>query len=190
MTRPLVEKDILLTPEQVAEAPEPVRQWLASLGGADKRREHNFILQRYGALSSADGLAICTSLEIKNILHLLSENLLACELLFACGCDHRASATGDCRGPIVTLADFLHHSDAADLGEVERGLGAINAALQRLRGDPDATIYQIDAEGEFRVHALTQRVINALWRRLMRLTERHHRHAMPEIGDLFQTVAR
>ncbi len=190
MNHPLVEKDIVLTPEQVAEAPAPVREWLASLCGADDRLEHGFILQRYGAATSGDGLAICTSLELKNILHLLSDNLLACELLFALGCDYRNPATGERRGRIVKLADFLHHTDAQDLGEIERGLEIVNAALQRLRGDPDATLYRPDGHGGFRVHELTQHVIDALWRRLMRLTQRHHQLIAPEIGDLFHSVTR
>lgn len=190
MNLPPHEQDIVLTPEQVAEAPEPVRQWLYRLHQSDDRLEHGFILERYGRMSSGDGLAICTSLEVKNLLHLLSDDLLACEILFALGCDYRNGQTGERRGHVTRLRDFLDHTDARNLDEVERALEAINRALQRLRHDPDTILSRADGHGGVRVHELTQHVIYAVWRRLMRLTERHHRRAAVEVktGDLFQNV--
>jgi hypothetical protein len=189
MHRPPLEENIVLMPEQIAQAPEPVRQWLQSLQGAEDRREHSFIAQRYGRMTTGEGLAICTSLEIRNILHLLSDDFVSCQILFELGCDYRNPASGARRGHIVRLSDFLHHTDAASLSGVERGLDAINAALQRLRHDPDARLYRPDGHGGFRVHELTQHVIDTIWRRLMRLTARHHKRAAPEPEDLFHYAA-
>jgi plasmid stabilization system protein ParE len=189
MYRPPPEHDIVLTPEQIAQAPEPVRQWLHSIYGNADWLEHGFILQRYGAMTSGDGLAICTSLEIKNILHLLRDDILSCEILFELGCDYRNPATGERRGHIVGLRDFLHHTEARNLTEVERGLDTINAALQNLRHDPDATLHRPDGHGGFRAHELTQHVIYEMWLRMVRLTARHHKCAAPEPDDLFSRAA-
>ena len=54
-------RDIVLTAEQVAAAPDEVQRWLRSLFGGDERLNSGFILEHNGFASSGDGLAICDS---------------------------------------------------------------------------------------------------------------------------------
>jgi hypothetical protein len=171
------ERDIVLSPEQLANAPEEVRQWLRSLCGEDERIERGFIFEHNGIATSGDGLAICSPLEIKTLLHMLSDNFLACQVLFELGCEYYNPDTGEHRGHPIRLTDFVQHTDAHDVFETLKCLDAINGALQSLRRDPYATIYRPDGMGGFRVDGRTQQVIYHLWKRLLRLTS--SRRAIP-----------
>lgn len=180
---PKPERDIVLSPEQIANAPAGVRQWLASLCGDDERLDRGFILDHNGTLTSGDGLAICGAIEIKSLLHMLSDDFLACQVLFELGCEYHSPTTGEHRGHVIQLTDFLHHTDAKNVFEILRCLDAINGALQTLRRDPYATMYRPDGKGGFRVEASTQRVIYQLWKRLLRLTRSRHDQAPPSRQD-------
>ena len=167
LEHPSPNRNIVLTPEQVAFAPDEVRQWLSTQCGHSAGFEHEFILERNGAATSGDGLAICTALEIKNLLHMLSDDFLSCQILFELGCEYYNPTTAEHRGHVIRLNDFLHHTDARDILEVHQCLDTINAALQRLRHDPDTTIYRPDECAGFHVHEQTQHMIYQLWRRLL-----------------------
>jgi hypothetical protein len=180
LDRTKYETDVVLTPEQIASAPKAVCEWLRGIFGDDERFESSFVLERHGAMSSGDGLAICTPAEINQLLHHLRDDLLSCEILFELGCDYYDPLTGERRERTIKLTDFLHHTDAKDIFEVERCLKRIDEPLRRLRNDPDATICRQDGQGGFRVHRTTQHVIYQFWRRLVRLTSRRHATETPE----------
>ncbi len=184
MQQPQPEKSIVLTPEQLASAPEAVRRWLLDTCGDIEAAERGFVLDRHGNQTSGDGLAICEMLEIKHLLHALSEDFQSCQILFELGCDYYNPQTGQRRGHIVRLTDFLHRTDARNLTEVERGLHAINLALGHLRHDPEATIYRPDGHGNFHVHEITQHAIYQIWRRLFRLIATRRRKTAPAVGQV------
>jgi len=164
------ERDIVLSPEQIANAPAEVRSWLRSVCGEDERLDRAFVFEHNGTETSGDGLAICSPLEIKTLLHLLSDDFLACQVLFELGCEYHNPGTGEHLAHVIKLTDFLHHTDAHDIFEVLRCLDRINGVLQEVRRDPYATIYRPDGMGGFRVDLRTQRAIYEIWKRLLRLT--------------------
>lgn len=164
------ERDIVLSPEQLANAPDEVRNWLRSVCGDDERLDRSFVFEHNGVQSSGDGLAICSPLEIKTLLHMLSDDFLACQVLFELGCEYYNPSTGEQRSRVIPLTDFLHHTDAQNIFEILRCLDTINGALQDVRRDPYATIYRPDGMGGFRVDQRTQRAIYRIWKRLLRLT--------------------
>jgi len=167
-----VSDDIVITAEQLAGAPEAVRQWLRGIRAAAPERA-DFVLERDGVLTSGDGLAICTGSEIKQLLRQLGGNYIACQVLFQLGCEYYNAATGEHRPRMLNLTDFLHHTDVGNSSELYGCLDAINDALRQLRRDQDATIYQMVEHGGIRVHLTTQRRIYRLWRRLVRLASAH-----------------
>lgn len=173
--------DIVLTAEQIAAAPPEVRQWLHGLFGGDERLNSGFILERNGFASSGDGLAICDTGEIEQLLRGLESDFVACQVLFQLGCDFYNPQTGEQRGHVVEIADFLNHTDVEDASQLHRCLDAINLQLRELRGDRDATIYHRDGHGGVHVHGRTQHTIYQLWRRLLNLPpSRHQGHASPD----------
>jgi len=163
------ERDIVVSADQIAQAPDAVRQWLHGLHGDDGSA--GFLAADDDAATTADGLAICSAFEVKTLLHMLSDDFLGCQVLFGLGCEYDNPANGVQRGHAIQLTDFLHHTDAKNVFEVLQSLDTINGALQSLRRDPYATIYRPDGMGGFRVEASTQRVIYQLWNRLRRLTQ-------------------
>lgn len=169
---PACEQDIVLTPDQVARAPEAVRQWLCGLLGDDERLKRGYVLERHGVMSSGDGLAICSAGEIGEMLNILGDDLLGCEILFELGCDYYDPATGEHLARTMTLEDFIHHTDAANTFEVTAALARINEALRRVRHDRDATIYRPDERGLYHIHKTTQRVIYQYWQRVAQPAQR------------------
>lgn len=172
--------DIALTAEQVAAAPHEVQRWLRSLFGGDERLNSGFILERNGFASSGDGLAICDAAEIKRLLRALDTDFIACQVLFQLGCDFYNPQTGEHRGHVIEITDFINHTDVNDAAQLHCCLDVINIKLRELRGDRDATIYHRDGHGGVHVHARTQHTIYELWRRLLNLPSRHPADAAPE----------
>jgi hypothetical protein len=161
--------DIVLTAEQIAAAPPEVQRWLRGLLDGDERLNSGFILERNGFASSGDGLAICDAAELKRLLRALDEDYIACQILFQLGCDFYNPQTGEHRGHVIEIADFLNHTDVEDASQLHRCLDSINGKLRELRGDRDATIYHRDGHGGVHVHARTQHTIYEFWRRLLNL---------------------
>ena len=163
------QENIVLTPEQIAAAPFEVRRWLQRILGGDSSRDRRFILERDGVCVSSDGLAICSLREITSLLHKLKDDFLSCQILFQLGCEFYNPITAEHRRHVVQLNDFLHHTDAQNIFDVDRCLKAINSALREVRRDPDAVICHCNDHAGFEVHETTQHNIYRLWRRLVRL---------------------
>jgi hypothetical protein len=172
--------DIVLTAEQVAAAPDEVQRWLRSLFGGDEQLNGGFILERNGFASSGDGLAICDAAEIERLLRALDNDFIACQVLFQLGCDFYNPQTGEHRGHVIEITDFINHTDVNDAAQLLCCLDVINIKLRELRGDRDATVYHRDGHGGVHVHARTQQTIYQIWRQLLNLPSRHQTHASPE----------
>jgi hypothetical protein len=61
------------------------------------------------------------------------------------------------------LIDILHHTKLQNIGQVMTCLEAIDGAVVKLRGDPDARFCGFDNEGHCFVAPETQAAIAALW---------------------------
>jgi hypothetical protein len=175
--------DIVLTAEQVAAAPDEVQRWLRSLFGGDERLNSGFILERNSFASSGDGLAISDAAEIERLLRALDNDFIACQVLFQLGCDFYNPQTGEHRGHVIEITDFINHTDVNDAAQLHCCLDVINIKLRELRGDRDATIYHRDGHGGVHVHARTQQTIYQVWRLLLNLPSRHQTHASPESAE-------
>jgi hypothetical protein len=106
--------DFVLTAEQVAAAPPEVQRWLRGLFDRDERLNSGFILERNGFASSGDGLAICDAAEVKRLLRALADDFVACQVLFQLGCDFYNPQTGEHRGHVIEITDFINHTDVED----------------------------------------------------------------------------
>jgi hypothetical protein len=159
---------IHITAEQIAAAPAGVQDWLRGLIGEAPHAADSFILERGGALSSEDGLAICTGLEIKGMLRRLADDYLACQVLFALGCELYDAATGEHRAFVLHFDDFHDRTDVRDTFELDDCFRRINKALREIRRDPHATIHRQD-HSHYRVNAVTQQRIYRFWRHLVKM---------------------
>jgi hypothetical protein len=172
-----------ITAEQIAAAPSDVRDWLRGLVGEAPHAADSFILERGGALSSENGLAICSGLEIKALLRRLADDYLACQALFALGCELYDAATGEHRDFVLDFHDFYDRTDIRDTFALDECLGRINEALRDIRRDPHATIHRQEHE-QYRVHAVTQQRIYRFWRHLVKLPSlRFHNDASAAVRN-------
>lgn len=167
--------EFVLTADQVAAAPPEVQRWLRGLFDRDERLNSGFILERNGFASSGDGLAICDAAEVKRLLRALADDFVACQVLFQLGCDFYNPQTGEHRGHVIEITDFINHTDVEDASQLHRCLDIVNSKLRELRGDRDATIYHRDGHGGVHVHARTQHTIYQFWRRLLNLPSSRRR---------------
>ncbi|HVJ55650.1 MAG TPA: hypothetical protein VM689_24525 [Aliidongia sp.] len=157
---------VFITAEQIRTAPAEILRWLHDVGDYGPAPESSFVLEQNGLLTSEDNLAICSGLEIKELLHRLSGDYLACQVLFQLGCEFYDPHTGEHRPYVLRMADFLDHTDVSDNLQLHKCLDGINAALRGLRKDREVTIFRPEGHDGIRVHQVTQHRIYQLWRRL------------------------
>lgn len=158
---------VFIPAEQIATAPIEVQPWLRRFIGEIPMPDSPFVLEQHGFLTSEDGLAVCSGSEIKALLRCLSDDGLACQVLFELGSELYNPDTGEHRTYILRIADFLRDTDVRDSAKLRECLGRINAALCRLRDDRDAAIFLYVGDDGFRVHHVTQHRIYQIWRRLV-----------------------
>ena len=175
---------LLLTAEQIENAPVEVRRWLR---GVQLESEAHRRKLEYGQIRQVfpHGLAICGVLEIKNLILALSENYLALQVFFEFGHGNNDLQSEHTRAGILKFSDFKHHTDIGDLQSLRRCVYDINEALQNLRDDPQTIICRIADHDSYHVHRITQVKIYGFWRRLARLAERR-----PEIVPFPMRLAR
>jgi hypothetical protein len=172
MKRNLAVGDVVVTADQIAAAPGAVQDWLRGVAGETPHVADGFILERDGMLSSGDGLAICGGLEIKALLRRLSDDYVACQVLFALGCDLHDPLTGERHELALHFHDFRGRTDIGDGLQLDECLGRINEALREVRHDRHATIYRRDHD-RYHVHAVTQQRIYRFWRHLVKSPPMH-----------------
>jgi hypothetical protein len=169
---------ILLTAEQIASAPQDVQQWIrGSALGLDMSGD-GFVLRQNGTASSDDGLAVCSTQEIKMLLRSLSDNYAALQVFFQLGCDYRNPATGERRPYPLRLADFRRNTDVGNIPRLRSIIHDINEALTELRGDSEAVLCRISSHDVYHVHELTQFRIYRFWLQLSK-AEARHPHVVP-----------
>jgi hypothetical protein len=172
MKRNLAVGDVVVTADQIAAAPSAVQDWLRGIVGEAPHDADNFILERDGMLSSEGGLAICSGLEIKALLRRLSDDYVACQVLFALGCGLYDPLTGERRELALQFHDFRGRTDIRDVLQLDECLGRINEALREIRHDRHATIHRRDHD-RYHVHGVTQQRIYRFWRHLVKSPSLH-----------------
>jgi hypothetical protein len=169
---------ILLSAEQIATAPQAVQQWIqGSVLGFDMSGD-GFVLRQNGTAWSDDGLAICSTLEIKLLLRSLAENYAALQVFFQLGCDYRNAATGERRPHALRLPDFRRNTDVGNIPRLRSIIHDINESLTELRGGSQAVLCQIGSHDVYHVHQLTQFRIYRFWLQLSKAGT-SHAHVVP-----------
>jgi hypothetical protein len=156
---------ILLTLEQIQSAPAEVRDWLMKTLFSDGSAGDDFGFEPSRTISD-DKLAVLSSLEVKNILVALGDNYMALQIFFRLACIPDSPAAGGRQSRVLSFADFKDQTDVGDTMQLRRGLQYINEALQNLRGDPEATVCQIEGNDRYRVHCAAQHRIHRFWERI------------------------
>ncbi len=100
------------------------------------------------------------------ILKLISENMLVTRVFFELA---RDALTGQKVAPnhALDLAEIQRHVQLAEPQQLFGCLGAINEALQRVRGDPEAAMFGFDEAGHIYLHEATHRSIRQIWAQLV-----------------------
>jgi hypothetical protein len=150
--------------DELRTAPPEVRRWiearvLTGLGmrpGAEARPS----APEHGTLAD------CTPEEMAQVLNSISENVLVTRVFFELG---RDAADGPKVAPYraLSLAEIQRHVQLPEARQLFACLGAINEALQHVRGDPGAAIFGFDDGGHVYLHETTHRSIRHLWEQLV-----------------------
>lgn len=152
---------ITLTPEEIRNAPAPVRQWIeqqvsAALG---------LTLQAATAPPHAAHLVACSRENAAAVLAQVQSVPPAVNVLF------EFARPGICFGnpPVMSfrLTDIQHHAQLADVGQVMECLEMINKAFAAASGDPLARFCGFDHEGHCLIAPATQQGIAALWQEMV-----------------------
>lgn len=150
--------------EEVKAAPPEVRRWiearvLDALGSKPA-------VERRPSSPEHGTLAACTPEEMAEILRLVSENMLVTRVFFELA---RDASTGPKVAPYhaLNLAEVLRHAQLAEPQQLFACLGAINQALQRVRNDPELSMFGFDEAGHLYLHEVTHRSIRQIWDRLV-----------------------
>jgi hypothetical protein len=148
------------TVEQLRAAPPEVRRWiereiagaLAALDGAE----------RDPSQVHAPALAACEPEEALQLFDLIKGNFLLSQVFFELTRD-----TPDSRAApalhAFSFADILRHTRLTDGDRLIACFNAINQAFQRVRNDPEATLFGFDQYGHVYVHETTHRSIRQAW---------------------------
>ena len=148
---------ITLTPEEIRNAPAPVRQWIEQQVGAAL----GLALQAPAAPPQAAHLVACSPKDATAVLARIQNIPAAVNVLF------EFARPGICFGdpPVMSfrLIDIQHHAQLHGVGEVMECLETINKAFVAARGDPSARFCGFDNEGHCLISPATQVGIAALW---------------------------
>ncbi len=152
---------ITLSPEQIHQAPPDVRRWLEQqIAGALGLYRAEPALQ-----APARHLIGCNVEEARAILSLIQGLLPVVGVFFELGREPAAASAQGLRA--LRLDEMLRHSRLQALDQIVACLNAIDEALQRVRGEPDATLTALDGAGHCLVADVTARSIVTLWREIV-----------------------
>jgi hypothetical protein len=151
---------ITISVDQLRGAPPEVRRWiegevltalsLRRPAGPDERKNPT--------------LAICSAEEIAAMFSLIRTNVPAVNVFFELG--HQGVSVGEGL-EAYRLADLLPQARLRSADQLVRLLDMINAALQRVRGTAEVSLYGLDDHGHCFIAAQTRRAINELWARFV-----------------------
>jgi hypothetical protein len=156
---------IVLSSEQVKAAPPVVRDWLEQQVAGDFSPAVIPAPRRLGGRAAAEvdpsGITACSLAEVLQVFERIRHDGGACRVFLDFGREpvdtlHASSLYA------LDLSEVIGDTGIAEKGRLAAALNLINAALQALRGDPEARIFTIDAQGRCYVHELTHRSLHLL----------------------------
>jgi hypothetical protein len=147
--------------EQIRSAPPEVRRWIEEqitrTLGLPITGVHD------GAETHSGGIAVCSLEEAAAILQRIQEDYLACQVFLELGREGGSGVSYPPELHAIGIADILRHTRIGEGSRLAACFQAINAALQEIRGDPQATLFAFDQRGTCYVHEATHRNIRQLW---------------------------
>jgi hypothetical protein len=156
---------IVLSSEQVKAAPPVVRDWLEQQVAADFSPAVILAPRRPAGRAESEvdpsGIATCSLAEVMQIFERIRHDSAACSVFLDFGREpvdtlHASSLYA------LDLSEIIGDTGIAEQGRLAASLNLINAALQALRGDPEARLLAIDAQARCYVHELTHRALHLL----------------------------
>jgi hypothetical protein len=152
---------ITLSPEQIGQAPPEVRRWLEQ--------------QIVGVLNASRGkpamqpperhLVGCDLATARGILSLINDILPVMNVFFELAREPAVATAQGLRA--LRLDDMARHARLQGPDQVMACLRAIDEALQRVSGAPDALLTALDGAGHCLVADTTARSILALWQEIV-----------------------
>ncbi len=165
---------ITLLPEQIRAAPPEIRRWLeaeiaatftpgaAAVGFPRAEAPHGGVPGLDGA---ARHLVACDLEEARAILSLIQGMLPVVHVFFELGRDPVAVSAEGLR--VLRLDQMGQHAHLHSLDQVAACLQAINAAGERVRGEPGAVLTVLDDAGHCLVAEETGQSIFLLWQEIV-----------------------
>jgi len=169
---------IMLSPEQIQQAPPEVRRWL------EQQITGTLGLYRAEPAFQAPSrhLVGCNLEEARGILSLIQGFLPVVSVFFELGREPVAASAQGVRA--LWLDDMLRHTHLQTPEQIVACLEAINEALQRVRAEPGAALTALDGAGHCLVAHATAQSVQALWREAVTAQDlaRAETAAAPETG--------
>jgi hypothetical protein len=152
---------ITLSPEQINQAPPEVRRWLEQqISGA------------LGMFRPAPALPVperhlvgCDVENARAVLSLIQGILPAVSVFFELGREPVAVSPQGLRA--LRLDEMAHRARLQSVEQVVACLKAIDSAVQRVSGSPDAVLTVLDQSGHCLIADVTARSILALWQEIV-----------------------
>ncbi len=176
---------ITLLPEQIRAAPPEIRRWLeaeiaatfapgAAAVGSPRAEAH------YGGVPGLDAaarhLVACDLEEARAILSLIQGMLPVVHVFFELGRDPVTVSAEGLR--VLRLDQMMQHAHLRSLDQLAACLQAIDAAGERVRGEPGTALTVLDGAGHCLVAEETGRNVFILWQEIVAT----HDPARPGVG--------
>lgn len=147
---------ITLAPEQIRAAPPEVRHWL------EQQLAQTFGLPHAAQPATVPPrLVACTPEQAGAILAQIQGMLPVVAVFLELGREPGSVTQEGLR--VFRLGDIARHARLPSIERVVESLAVIDTALRRASGDPEATLYALDAQGHCFVADATSRSILAVW---------------------------
>jgi hypothetical protein len=152
---------IILSPEQIQQAPSEVRRWL------ERQITGTLELCRAGPTvpTPKQHLADCNLEEARAILSLIQGSQPVVSVFFELGCDPMAASVQGVRA--LWMDDMLRHTCLQVPEQIVASLKAIDKALQHVRAEPGAALTALDGIGHCLVTEATAQSVQALGREVV-----------------------
>ncbi len=165
---------ITLLPEQIRAAPPEIRRWLdaeiaatfapgAAAVGSPRAEAH------YGGVPGLDAearhLVACDLEEARAILSLIQGMLPVVHVFFELGRDPVTVSAEGLR--VLRLDQMMQHAHLRSLDQLAACLQAIDAAGERVRGEPGTALTVLDGAGHCLVAEETGRNVFILWQEIV-----------------------
>ncbi|HTV32655.1 MAG TPA: hypothetical protein VME69_06080 [Methylocella sp.] len=149
--------------EQVKSAPPEVRHWIENEIIKALALPPHAVPESSTAHENA--LAACSVDEVAQVFNLISGNFLVTQVFFELAREtHLARPIPPLHA--LNLSDIQRHVQIADGEVLIQCLNVINQALQRVRNNPDTSLFGSDEQGHIFVHQMTHQNIRQLREKL------------------------